>query len=91
MRGLRTILLQEKIELMRIDLEKILGLNLFKAAYHYVDNETDKKIQCDKEKVKEKIKNDFGNKGFSEKEIESAIQRIPDILAIVSRERIIEQ
>ena len=81
----------KEIELMRIDLEKILGLNLFKAAYHYVDNETDKKIQCDKEKVKEKIKNDFGNKGFSEKEIESAIQRIPDILAIVSRERIIEQ
>ena len=81
----------KEIELMRIDLEKILGLNLFKAAYHYVDNETDKKIKCDKEKVKEKIKNDFGNKGFSEKEIESAIQRIPDILAIVSRERIIEQ
>ena len=81
----------KEIELMRIDLEKKLGLNLLKAAYHYVDNETDKKMQCDTEKVKEKIKNDFGNKGFSEKEIESAIQRISEIFNIVKRERIIEQ
>ena len=81
----------KEIELMRKDLEKKLGLNLLKLAYHYVDNETDKKMQCDKDKVKEKIKNDFGNKGFSEKEIESAIQRIPEIFDIIKKERIIEQ
>ena len=80
------------IELMRIDLEKSLGLNLFKAAYHYVDNATDRKeIKYDKDKVEQKIRNDFGNKGFSIKEIEAAIQKIPEIFAIVLKERIIEQ
>ena len=82
----------KEIELMRIELEKSLGLNLFKAAYHYVDNDTDKKeIKYDKVKVEGKIKKDFVNKGFTEKEIESAIQKIPEIFAIVLKERIIEQ
>ena len=82
----------KEIELMRIELEKSLGLNLFKAAYHYVDNDTDRKeIKYDKDKVEGKIKKDFVNKGFTEKEIESAIQKIPEIFAIVLKERIIEQ
>ena len=82
----------KEIELMRIELEKSLGLNLFKAAYHYVDNATDKKeIKYDKEKVEEKIKNDFGNKGFNEKDINNAIQKIPEIFAVVLKERIIQQ
>ena len=82
----------KEIELMRIELEKSLGLNLFKAAYHYVDDDTDRKeIKYDKDKVEEKIKKDFGNKGFTEKEIESAIQKIPEIFAVVLKERIIEQ
>ena len=82
----------KEIELMRIKLEKSLGLNLFKAAYHYVDDATDKKeIKYDKDKVEEKIKNDFGNKGFKEKEINCAIQKIPDIFAIVLKERTIDQ
>ena len=82
----------KEIELMRIELEKSLGLNLFKAAYHYVDNDTDKKEnKYDKDKVEGKIKKDFVNKGFTEKEIESAIQKIPEIFAIVLKERIIEQ
>ena len=82
----------KEIELMRIELEKSLGLNLFKAAYHYVDNDTDRKdIKYDKDKVEGKIKKDFVNKGFTEKEIKSAIQKIPEIFAIVLKERIIEQ
>ena len=81
----------KEIELMRIELEKSLGLNLFKAAYHYVDNATDKKkIKYDKDKVEESIKNDFGYKGFTEKQIDSAIHKIPEIFAIVLKERIFE-
>ena len=77
---------------MRIDLEKILGLNLLKAAYHYVDDATDKKdIKYDKNIVEEKIKNEFGDKGFTEKEINLAIQKIPEIFDIVKKEKIIEQ
>ena len=82
----------KEIELMRIDLEKILGLNLLKAAYHYVDDATDKKdIKYDKNIVEEKIKNEFGDKGFTEKEINLAIQKIPEIFDIVKKEKIKEK
>jgi serine/threonine protein kinase len=76
----------KEIELMRIELEKVLGLNLFKEAYNYVENDTDKKqIKYDKIKVEEKIKNDFGNKGFNEKEINLAIEKLPEIFEIVKK------
>ena len=82
----------KEIELMRIELEKVLGLNLLKVAYHYVDDATDKKqIKYDKVKVEEKIKNDFGDKGFNEKDIDLAITKLPEIFEIVKKERIIEQ
>ena len=82
----------KEIELMRMELEKILGLNLLKVAYHYVDDATDKKeIKYDKIKVEEKIKNDFGDKGFNDKDINLAIEKLPEIFAIVKKERVIEQ
>jgi hypothetical protein len=82
----------KEIELMRIELEKSLGLKLFKAAYHYVDDATDKKEnKYDKDKVEEKIKNDFGNKGFTQDDIESAIEKIPEIFDVILKERIIDQ
>ena len=82
----------KEIELMRIELEKILGLNLLKVAYHYVDDATDKKeIKYDKIKVEEKIKNDFGDKGFNDKDINLAIEKLPQIFEIVKKERVIEQ
>ena len=82
----------KEIELMRIEIEKAIGLNLFKAAYRYVDDATDRKdIKYDKDKVEEKIKNDFGDKGFTEEEIDSAIQKIPDIFAILKKEIAIDQ
>ena len=80
------------IELMRIELEKSLNEKILKAAYHIVDNATDRKeIKFDRDKVEEKIKNDFKIKGFSEKEIEATIQKIPEIFAIILKERIMEQ
>jgi len=82
----------KEIELMRIELEKVLGLNLLKVAYHYVDDATDKKeIKYDKIKVEEKIKNDFGDKGFDDKDINLAIEKLPEIFEIVKKERVIEQ
>ena len=80
------------IELMRIELEKSLKLNLFKAAYHIIFNETDRKEnKYDKNKIEEKIKDDFKNKGYNDKEIDETIQKIPKIFDIVIKERIIEQ
>ena len=81
-----------EIELMRIELEKSLKLNLFKAAYHIIFNETDRKEnKYDKNKIEEKIKDDFKNKGYNDKEIDETIQKIPKIFEIVIKERIIEQ
>ena len=80
-----------EIELMRIELEKSLKLNLFKAAYHIIFNETDRKEnKYDKNKIEEKIKDDFKNKGYNDKEIDETIQKIPKIFDIVIKERIIE-
>ena len=72
-------------------IEISLRLKLFKAAYHYLDDATDKKDnKYNKDEVIEKIKNDFGNKGFNENEINSAIQKIPEIFDIIIKERNIE-
>ena len=80
------------IELMRIELENSLNNDILKVAYHIVDNATDRKeIKFDRDKVEEKIKSVFKMKGFSEKEIHSTIQKIPEIFAIILKERIIEQ
>ena len=80
------------IELMRIELENSLNNDILKVAYHIVDNATDRKeIKFDRDKVEEKIKSIFKMKGFSEKEIYATIQKIPEIFAIILKERIIEQ
>ena len=78
----------KEIELLQIELEKALGLNLFKAAYDYINDNYDKKdIKFNEDKDDEKIKNYFKNKGFAEKEIDTAIKKIPDIFAIVKKEK----
>ena len=81
-----------EIELMRIEIEKSLKLNLFKAAYNLIYNENNRKENIlDKDKVEEKIKNDFKNKGFNNQEIDETIQKIPKILDIILKERTIEK
>ena len=77
-----------EIEMMRIELEKSLGLKLLKETYRYVDAETNvKEVSYDREKLTQKIKSEFGSKGFSEKEINEAIDKIPEIFGIVLKER----
>ena len=74
--------------MMRIELEKALGLKLLKETYRYVDAETNvKDVNYDREKLTQKIKSEFGGKGFSEKEINDAIDKIPEIFGIVLKER----
>ena len=63
-------------------------MNLFKAAYDYINDNWDKKdIKFNEDKDDEKIKNYFKNKGFAEKEIDTAIKKIPDIFAIVKKRK----
>ncbi len=77
----------QKLEEIRVELEKGLGIELLKKAYRFVDETTDvKEFKCDYDKLREKIKNEFKNK-YSEKEIENVLDKIPEIFSLVAKER----
>ena len=80
------------IELIRIELEKCLGLNLFKTVYHYIYNESyNKDIKCNDDEIKKKIKEELKNKGFNEKEIDLTSQKLNQIISLILKEKSIEQ
>ena len=76
------------LELMRRNLEKCLGLELFKAAYHCISNDTHKKQEkYDRDIIEDKLKKDLVDKGLNENEINNAIQKIPEIFSVIKKER----
>ena len=80
------------IELIRIELEKCLGLNLFKTVYHYIYNESyNKDIKCNDDEIKKKLKEELKNKGFNEKEIDLTSQKLNQIISLILKEKSIEQ
>ena len=81
-----------KIELIRIKLEKSLGLKTFKDIYRYISHIVyDKDMKCSEDEIKDKIKDDFGNKGYNGKEIDSILKKFPDIYSLILKEKSIEQ
>ena len=81
-----------KIELIRIKLEKSLGLKLFKDVYRYISHIVyDKNMKCDDDEIKDKIKDDFGNKGYNGKEIDLMLKNFPEIFSLILKEKSIEQ
>ena len=81
-----------KIELIRIELEKCLGLNLFKYVYHYIYDESyNKDLNSDDEEIKKKLKEELKNKGFNEKEIDLTCQKLNQIISLILKEKSIEQ
>ena len=81
-----------KIELIRIKLEKSLGLKTFKDIYRYISHIVyDKDMKCSEDEIKDKIKDDFGNKGYNGKEIASMLKKFPDIYSLILKEKSIEQ
>ena len=81
-----------KIELIRIKLEKSLGLKTFKDIYRYISHIVyDKDMKCSEDEIKDKIKNDFGNKGYNGKEIDSILKKFPEIYSLILKEKSIEQ
>ena len=81
-----------KIELIRIKLEKSLGLKTFKDIYRYISNIVyDKNMKCSEDEIKDKIKDDFGNKGYNGKEIDSILKKFPEIYSLILKEKSIEQ
>ena len=81
-----------KIELIRIKLEKSLGLKTFKDIYRYISHIVyDKDMKCNEDEIKDKIKDDFGNKGYNGKEIDSILKKFPEIYSLILKEKSIEQ
>ena len=81
-----------KIELIRIKLEKSLGLKTFKDIYRYISHIVyDKNMKCSEDEIKDKIKDDFGNKGYNGKEIDSILKKYPEIYSLILKEKSIEQ
>ena len=81
-----------KIEIKKMEFEKILGVKLFIKVYHYInDLLNDKDMKYDEEKIKDKIKDDFNKKGCDEKDINLIIQKYPEIFSLIIKEKSIEQ
>ena len=81
-----------KIELIRIKLEKSLGLKTFKDIYRYISHIVyDKNMKCSEDEIKDKIKDDFGNQGYNGKEIDSILKKFPEIYSLILKEKSIEQ
>ena len=81
-----------KIELERIELEKFLGLNLFKSVYRFLYDESYKKeLNIENDEIKNKIKDELKNKGFNDKDIDLTNQKINQIVSLILKEKSIEE
>ena len=81
-----------KIELERIELEKFLGLNLFKSVYRFLYDESyNKELNIENDEIKNKIKDELKNKGFNDKDIDLTNQKINQIFSLILKEKSIEE
>ncbi len=81
-----------KIELERIELEKFLGLNLFKSVYRFLYDESyNKELNIENDETKNKIKDELKNKGFNDKDIDLTNQKINQIVSLILKEKSIEE
>ena len=81
-----------KIELERIELEKFLGLNLFKSVYRFLYDELyNKELNIENDEIKNKIKDELKNKGFNDKDIDLTNQKINQIVSLILKEKSIEE
>ena len=81
-----------KIELERIELEKFLGLNLFKSVYRFLYDESyNKELNIENDEIKNKIKDELKNKGFNDKDIDLTNQKINQIVSLILKEKSIKE
>ena len=81
-----------KIELERIELEKFLGLNLFKSVYRFLYDESyNKELNIENDEIKNRIKDELKNKGFNDKDIDLTNQKINQIVSLILKEKSIEE
>ena len=80
-----------KIELIRMELEKIIGLKLFIFVYNYIYDEIYNNKAYDENIIKDKVIKELENKKYNQEEIDLIIQKLPEIFSLILKEKSIEQ
>ena len=79
----------KEIQELKKQLIKELGNDIFKMVYNHVDNSTDKtEIKFDMELLAKKLSKEFENKKYNNKKLNTAIDKLPEIFAIVIQDRL---
>ena len=83
----------KEIDNLKKEIENEIGSDLFKKVYGYVEKYSDKtEIKCDNDLVKEKILKELkNNKKINQKKLKIAVDKIPEIFAIVMKENLIKK
>ena len=80
-----------KIELIRMELEKSIGLKLFIFVYNYLYDEIYNNKAYDENIIKDKVIKELENQKYNQKEIDLTIQKLPEIFSLILKEKSIEQ
>ena len=80
-----------KIELIRMELEKSIGLKLFIFVYNYIYDEIYNNKAYDENIIKDKVIKELENKKYNQEEIDLIIQKLPEIFSLILKEKSIEQ
>jgi len=81
----------KEIDNLKNQIIKEIGNDIFKMVYKHVENSTDKtEIKFDMESLATKLSKEFGNKKYNEKKLKIAIEKLPEIFAIVIQDRLIK-
>ena len=81
----------KEIENLKNQIIKEIGNDIFNMVYKHVENSTDKtEIKFDMEALATKLSKEFGNKKYNEKKLNIAIEKLPEIFAIVIQDRLIK-
>ena len=81
----------KEINNLKNQIIKEIGNDIFNMVYKHVENSTDKtEIKFDMESLAAKLTKEFGNKKYNEKKLNIAIEKLPEIFAIVIQDRLIK-
>ena len=81
----------KEIQEIKEKLIKEIGNDIFKMVYNHVDNSTDKtEIKFDMDVLAEKLSKEFENNKYNKKKLNIAIDKLPEIFAIVIQDRLIK-
>ena len=81
----------KEIEELKKNIIKEVGNDIFKMVYNHVNNATDKtEIKFNMETLAQKLSEEFDNKKYNKNKLNIAIEKLPEIFAIVIKDRLIK-